>query len=365
MEINDLFKVIDDQLLILSEARRQGRYKWFDFVCALNLLNGRIQDEGYNEYRTRKVSQLVNVFNDLCQTIVQSCSLRVLAYNKDNKIATTEWHILGKDSRVETIESPVISGLENYYEQLSLPERELHSADHLKTTKIKYLLMGCTEDSKDLVSIYYPDSDETDSSMKSFIAEWSAFALRHYQLLNEKRGDFNEIFKIDSNTIYKYRISFEEYVTELKAERHIIFQSQKAAEMQTQCNSNEIECDTTPPAFSPYLLSDIHKLCDGALFDPSDVSSFQNIMNDPLNNSSKLSIRKGERIRTYHLISELTKCITDDTLRRRWLNGILNFLGIKEQTYNSKYQDVQKEDTNTKNINFRNELKKIIDRHNS
>lgn len=245
MGINDLFKVIDDQLLILSEARRQGRYKWFDFVCALNLLNGRIQDEGYNEYRTRKVSQLVNVFNDLCQTIVQSCSLRVLAYNKDNKIATIEVHTFGKDSQVETIESPVISGLEEYYEQLSLPEREPHSSDCLKTTKIKYLLRGCTEDSKDLVSIYYPDSDETDSSMKSFIAEWSAFVLRHYQLLNEERGDFNEIFKIDSNTIYKYRISFEEYVKELKAERHIISQSQKADKMQTQCNRENF----------PYLLN--------------------------------------------------------------------------------------------------------------
>lgn len=365
MGINDLFKVIDDQLLILSEAHRQGRYKWFDFVAALQLLNNQLQDEGYNEYRTRKVSRLVNIFNDLCHTIAQSYSYRILAYNQESKIATEEWHILGIDSRIKTIERPVISGLEEYYEQLPLPEREPHSSDNLKINKVKYLLRGCTEDSKELVSIYYPDSDEMDDSLKSLKAEWSAFALRRDHLLNKERDNFNEIFKIDSSTIYKYRITFDEYIKELKAERHIISQSQKAAEMQTQCNSNEIECDTIPPIFSPYLLSDIHKLCDGTLFDPSDVSNFQNIINDPLNNSSKLSIRNGEKIRTYHLISELAKCIADDTLRGRWLNDILSLLGIKKRVYNSKYRDIQGEDTNTKNINFKNELKEIIDRHNS
>lgn len=243
MVINNLFKVIDDQLLILSEARRQGRYKWFDFVSALKSLNDRIQDEGYNEYRIRKVSRLVNVFNDLCQTIVQSYSCRVLAYDKERKIATTEWHLLGEDCQVKTIEEPVISGLEEYYEQLSLPERELHSGDHLKTTKIKYLLRGCTEDFEELASVYYPDSDEMDDSLKSLKAEWSAFALRHYQLLNERRADFNEIFKIDSSTIRKYRITFDEYIKELKAERLIIQRSNKTDEVQTQRdNQLKIPC---------------------------------------------------------------------------------------------------------------------------
>lgn len=365
MGINDLFKVIDDQLLILSEARRQGRYKWFDFVRALKSLNDRIQDEGYNEYRTRKVSQLVNVFKDLCHTIAQSYSYRILSYDKEHKIVTEEWHIFGEDHQVETIEHIAHRDLEEYYEQLSLPEPRLHSGDHLKINKVKYLLRGCTEDSDELASVYYPDSDEMDDSLKSLKAEWSAFVLRRDHLLNEERSDFNEIFKIDSSTISKYRITFDEYIKGLKAERHIISQSQKAAETQTQCNANEIERDTTPPMFSPYLLSDIHKLCDGTLFDSTDVSDFRNIMNAPLNSNSKLSIRKGERIRTYHLISELTKCIADDSSRRGWLNGILNLLGIKVRTYNSKYQDVQNEDTNSRNINFRDELKEIIDRHNS
>lgn len=245
MGINDLFKVIDDQLLILSEARRQGRYKWFDFVRALESLNDRIQDEGYNEYRTRKVSQLVNVFNDLCHTIVQSYSYRILSYNKERKIVTEEWRIFGEDCRVETIEQNVDSELEEYYESLSLPQQELHSSDELKTVKIDFLLRGCTEDFEELASIYYPDSDEMDSSLKSLKAEWNEFVLRRNQLLNEKRADFNEIFKIDSNTIFKYRISFEEYVKELKAERHIISQSQKADKMQTQCNRENF----------PYLLN--------------------------------------------------------------------------------------------------------------
>lgn len=235
--IDGLFDRIDDELIILYEAKTKKSYKWFDFVAALQLLNDRLQNEGYNEYRTRKVSRLVNVFNDLCHTIVQSYSYRVLAYDKERKVATEEWHVFGEKSRVKNIERLVIDELEEYYESLSLPEQKLHSSDNLKMTKIKYLLSGCDEDSAELASIYSSDSDEMDNSLKSLKDEWGAVALNRDQLLSERRGDFNEIFKMDSNIIYQHKIDFERYVKELKAERNILGGSIKDSSTQTYPNA--------------------------------------------------------------------------------------------------------------------------------
>lgn len=253
--IDGLFDRIDDELIILYEAKTKKSYKWFDFVAALRLLNDILQNEGYNEYRTRKVSRLVNVFNDLCHTIVQSYSYRVLAYDKERRVATEEWHIFGEKSRVENIERPVIDELEEYYESLSLPEQELHSSDNLKMTKIKYLLSGCDEDSAELTSIYYPDSDEMDSSLKSLKAEWGAIALNRDQLLSERRGDFNEIFKMDSNIIYQHKIDFEKYVKELKVERNILGGTIKKADTVSNAADYSVNMDYVERIYN-YILND-------------------------------------------------------------------------------------------------------------
>ncbi len=91
--INDLFDRIDDELIILSEAKQKGEYKWFDFIAALRLLNDKLQSE-VNEYRKRKVSRL---FNDLCHTVVQTCWHRIISYDKERKILTEELHIFGTE----------------------------------------------------------------------------------------------------------------------------------------------------------------------------------------------------------------------------------------------------------------------------
>ena len=222
--IDDLFNRIDDELIILSEAHKNGRYEWFDFVAALRLLNDRLKNEGYNEYRTRKVSKLVNVFNDLCHTVAQSFSYRTLSYDKERKIAITEWRVFGKESRTETIEQTVIRDLEEYYESLSLPETKFHSGDHLQIVKIKYLLRDCKEDSSQLESIYYPELHGNNALSET---GWDSWAVKHFYLLDEERGDFNAIFNIDSNVLYNNRITFEEYITELTAERNILSGSAK------------------------------------------------------------------------------------------------------------------------------------------
>lgn len=224
--IDDLFNRIDDELIILSEAHQNGRYEWYDFVAALRLLNDRLKNENYNEYRTRKVSKLVNVFNDLCHTVVQSFSCRTLSYDKERKIATTEWHVLGKESRTEIIEQTVISDLEEHYESLSLPETEFHSGDRLQVVKIQYLLRGCNEDSSQLESIYYPRLHKNDALSE---ISWGSWAVKHFYLLDKQRDDFNTIFNIDSNVLYKNRMTFEEYITELTAERNILSGSAKTS----------------------------------------------------------------------------------------------------------------------------------------
>ncbi len=105
--IDDLFDLIDNELIILSEAKQKGKYKWFDFVAALRVLDDRIQNAEYNKYRSRKVSNLIKVLNDLYYTPVQTCCKRILSYDKERKIATSEWHISGKDARVELVENEV------------------------------------------------------------------------------------------------------------------------------------------------------------------------------------------------------------------------------------------------------------------
>lgn len=221
IKIDDLFARIDDELIILSEAKQKGEYKWFDFIAALRLLNDRLQNEGYNEYRTSKVSRLVNVFNDLCHTIVQSYSYRILSYDKERKIVTEEWHIFGEDCRVETIEQNVDSELEEYYESLSLPQQELHSGKHLKTEKIKYLLRGCKEDFGKHASIYIQNHE--DENLKQL--DWlEPFALKQFHLLSEHREDFRNLFAV-SLDLDKHKVSFEKYIMQLKAEQNVLNRS--------------------------------------------------------------------------------------------------------------------------------------------
>ena len=166
IKIDDLFARIDDELIILSEAKQKGEYKWFDFIAALRLLNDKLQSEVHHEYRKRKVSRLVNVFNDLFHTVVQTCCKRIISYDKERKISTEEWYIFGAESG--------------------------------DVVKISYLLRDCL-DKNDVL----------------FEDRWWNDVLR-----NGRQTDFRDFFDMQLD-LDKYKTSFEEYIMQLKAERNV------------------------------------------------------------------------------------------------------------------------------------------------
>ncbi len=212
IKIDDLFARIDDELIILSEAKQKGEYKWFDFIAALRLLNDKLQSEVHHEYRKRKVSRLVNVFNDLCHTVVQTRCHRIISYDKERKILTEEQHIFGAESRVETIEENVDPVLQAYYEGLELPEENLSKL--CDVVKISYLLEECKPDCSDLESIYFQETDKNDVLSKCFLEDWCLNRFRQWK-------DFRDFFDMQLD-LDKYRTSFEEYIIQLKAERSVL-----------------------------------------------------------------------------------------------------------------------------------------------
>ncbi|WP_304582046.1 hypothetical protein [uncultured Alistipes sp.] len=186
IKIDDLFTRIDDELIILSEAKQKGEYKWFDFIAALRLLNDKLQSEVHNEYRKRKVSRLVNVFNDLFHTVVQTCCKRIISYDKERKISTEEWYIFGAESGEGTIEENVAPVWQAHYESLKLPEENL--SKQCDVVKISYLLRDCLD--------------------------------KNDVLRNGRQTDFRDFFDMQLD-LDKYRTSFEEYIIQLKAERNV------------------------------------------------------------------------------------------------------------------------------------------------
>lgn len=210
--IDDLFDLIDDELIILSEAKQKGKYKWFDFVAALRVLDDRIRNAEYNEYRSRKVSNLIKVLNDLYYTPVQTCCKRMLSYDKERKIVTSEWHISGKDARVELVEEEVPLREQAYYESLRLPEENFTKL--CDPVKIRYLLRGCEIDYSNLESTYFSGTEFPEH----FWEEWDEI---YFHFFSEQRKVFRRIFNanvdLDENTI-----TFEKYITQLKAERNVL-----------------------------------------------------------------------------------------------------------------------------------------------
>ncbi len=212
MSIDDLIRRIDDELLILSEAPNVDRYSWFDFKTALRKLNDKLQNEGYNEYRKRKASEYINVFNDLCQTIVESVSYRTLAYDPQTgvkKIETYTHNSIAHTMKRGDNAYEVMPGLRAYCESLQLPEQ--HSEHLSETVKIDYLLRKCQVDYSTLEKLF-----DIDPEIEPVIAQ-----MGFYSHVLSRKDEFERYFDVDINYHNKHRVSFEEYVKQIKAERVI------------------------------------------------------------------------------------------------------------------------------------------------
>lgn len=216
--IDDLIHQIDNELIVLSEASPKGVYKYYDFKTALRILNDLLQNEGYNEFRKRKVSELINVFDDLCHTIVETVCIYDLAYDKDRKVRLSQDITYNSITHEKTVspeyETDVPPELQSHYEALQFP----HYVEHiLETVKIDYLLRTCKVDYS-MLDVLDCGMDMNENPIVSEIAKRTKLGLR----VLGKRDDFSHCFDVDINVILKHRISFEEYVRRLVAERKIV-----------------------------------------------------------------------------------------------------------------------------------------------
>ncbi len=112
--------------------------------------------------------------------------------------------------------------------------------------------------------------------------------------------------------------------------------------------------------FNMQLISSIHKECNGVQFENLGVIDFYNILNlQPT--IAKLIIRNREKERTYHLISKLYDVLQSDE-NKEWRTALLDQLGIKWETYNSKYKTVvvSSEESNKKNKEFKDIIESIF-----
>lgn len=216
--IDDLIHQIDNELIVLSEASQKGVYKYYDFKTALRILNDLLQNEGYNEFRKRKVADLVNVFNDLCHTIVETMHVCDLAYDKDRRVRRYQNVTYNTITHEKTVspeyETDVPPELQSHYEALQFPCYVEHILD---TVKIDYLLRTCKVDYS-MLDVQDGGMDMDENPIVSEIAKWTKLGPR----VLGKRDDFFHCFDVDINVILKHRISFEEYVRRLVAERKIV-----------------------------------------------------------------------------------------------------------------------------------------------
>ena len=112
--------------------------------------------------------------------------------------------------------------------------------------------------------------------------------------------------------------------------------------------------------FDMQLISSIHRECNGVQFENLNVIDFYNILNlQPT--IAKLIIKNREKERTYHLISKLYDCLQSDE-NKEWRTALLDQLGIKWETYNSKYKivAVSSEEGNKKNKEFKDVIESIF-----
>lgn len=112
--------------------------------------------------------------------------------------------------------------------------------------------------------------------------------------------------------------------------------------------------------FGMQLISSIHKECNGVQFENLNVIDFYNILNLQPSNA-KLIIQNREKERTYHLISKLYDCLQPNE-NKEWRTALLDQLGIKWDTYNSKYKTVtvSSEEGNKKNKEFKGLIESIF-----
>ncbi|MDH6357638.1 hypothetical protein [Parabacteroides sp. PF5-9] len=216
-DIDDLFDLIDNKLIELYEAPTQKYYKVFDFKTLLSILSDELVKHGYNEHYKKKASQVIAVFNDLCNTVIESYHYRDLSYNETTKEIETENVIHNTiTNETETIKFKRAAGeLAEYFSKKDLPEK--YHSPLTETCKLDYHLRECQKD----YSSFYPAVSRGYSGGLNNENDVATYIYIMGDILR-KNDKFENCFSIDINIQWKYKISFEAYVDQIYKKRAVL-----------------------------------------------------------------------------------------------------------------------------------------------
>lgn len=228
--VDALIEKIDNELTILHDAPNVGEYKVFDFKTALSKLGAEMKKSECSEYHKEKISNLIIVFNDLCNTIIETTFYRDLSYDAESHIAKTEVIVsntIKQNNTTTILEQEIPEELWKYYSQKSLPEQFSKTVSEI--CKYDYFKRKCKNDySSFFPAVQYGFSGDLDTidDLVDYI--------RVSGDLIQKGDRFEEFFNIDINFVWKHKTSFENYVYQLKKEKALMAGGEEKQTPQTQ-----------------------------------------------------------------------------------------------------------------------------------
>ena len=197
-DIKDLIRKIDDALLELNDAHKNGCYKWFDFKTALRLPDDKIREYGNNEYYKGKADQYAGIINDLLNTAAITVSIRYLSFDPQTNEVIFErstYNSINGELNHEIIKQDVGDFRDDY---LGLDYQDGNNKKTYTETKLEYLLRECKMD----FSALGHDEDLTD------------FLKRHNSVFIASKCAFPDI-SMDAGDNH----AFEGYIKQLKEDR--------------------------------------------------------------------------------------------------------------------------------------------------
>lgn len=216
--VDALIEKIDNELIILHDAPNVGEYKVFDFKTALSKLGAEMKKSECSEYHKEKISNLIIVFNDLCNTIIETTFYRDLSYDAESHIAKTEVIVsntIKQNNTTTILEQEIPEELWKYYSQKSLPEQFSKTVSEI--CKYDYFKRKCKND----YSSFFPATQYHFDGDLNTVDDLVSCILVSGDLI--QKGDrFEEFFNIDINFVWKHKTSFENYVYQLKKEKALM-----------------------------------------------------------------------------------------------------------------------------------------------
>lgn len=179
-----------------------------------------------------------------------------------------------------------------------------------------------------------------------------------YELKNQARKEALQYIKNRCKDIYQLSFHFleilEKYIPDTETKRN----EPNKQEVQQETEEETVASEEKHEYFSMKLLSSIHEICVGELFEEISAPDFYANMNLQSCNC-KLKIKARENIRACYLIFLMCEKLPKQE-RDKWKDSILKLLGVEESYYKSKYKEPVSDFPSDSNQNFAKEMKRIF-----